>query len=89
MNISIVIVNYISCIVFCHIFYFVLKWKKLNFEEELYNFFDNELQYCNNNYKPFFTNNFCNFNKLLTIVNKYIEPEYDLNIFYENTLFYL
>ena len=63
-----------------------LKWKKLNFEEELYKFFDNELQYCNNNYKPFFTNNFCNFNKLLTIVNKYIEPEYDLNIFYENTL---
>ena len=62
------------------------KWKNLNFEEELYIFFHNEVKYCNNNYKPFFSNNLCNFNKLLNIINKNIKHEYDLNIFYENTL---
>lgn len=61
-------------------------WKHQKFEEELYDFYTNEVTYCKENLDPYFSNMFCNFNKLYNIVNKNIKKEYDLNIFYENTL---
>ena len=61
------------------------EWKKLNLEEELYNFYTKEVNYCNNNNDPFFSDKLCNFNKLFDIINKHVEPKYDMNIFYENT----
>ena len=54
-------------------------------EENLYNFYKKEVDYCNENKEPFFSNKLCNFNKLLNIINKYIEPNYNIDIFYENT----
>lgn len=62
------------------------EWKSHNFEEDIYDFYTKEVKYCNENLDPYFSNIFCNFNKLLNIVNNYIEPQYNLNIFYENTL---
>ena len=56
-----------------------------NVEEKLHDFYTKEVSYCNENKESFFSNNLCNFNKLLNIINKYIEPNYDINIFYENT----
>lgn len=62
------------------------EWKKHSLEEELYYFYTKEINYCNDNSDPYFSNIFCNFNKLFNIINKNIIPEFDLNIFYENTL---
>lgn len=62
------------------------NWRQQKFEEELYNFYTNEVTYCKEHLDPYFSNIFCNFNKLYNIVNKNIKKEYDLNIFYENTL---
>ena len=62
------------------------EWKQQKFEEELYEFYKNEVKYCKENLDPYFSNLFCNFNKLLNIVNKNIKRDYDLDIFYENTL---
>jgi len=61
------------------------EWNNQKFEEELYDFYTKELEYCNENLDPYFSNIFCNFNKLFNIINKNIKKEYDLNIFYENT----
>ena len=61
------------------------EWKHQKFEEELYNFYTNEITYCKENLDPYFSNIFCNFNKLFNIINKNIKKEYDLNVFYENT----
>ena len=62
------------------------EWKQHKFEEELYEFYKIEVDYCKANLDPYFSNCFCNFNKLFTIINKNIKREYDLDIFYENTL---
>lgn len=61
------------------------EWKKHSFEEDLYNFYTKEKNYSNEILDSYFSNNFCNFNKLFNIVNANIEPKYDLNIFYENS----
>ena len=62
------------------------EWNNHNFEEDLYDFFTKEVNYCNENLDPYFSNKFCNFNKLFNIINKNIKKEYKLDVFYENTL---
>ena len=48
-------------------------WKHQKYEEELYGFYTNEVTYCKENLDPYFSNIFCNFNKLYNIVNKNIK----------------